>query len=59
MTSLIRIQKDGSGAKGLNPCSIVPADAILTGAVNESGEIHFEMADDKLSIGTWESTPLC
>ena len=57
MSSVIRIQKDGSGAAGLAACSVVPAEAVLSGSANESGEVHFEAGEGKLTVGTWECTP--
>ena len=57
MTSVIRINKDGSGKKGLESCSVVPAEAVLSGEAIERGEFHFSSADEKLSVGVWESTP--
>ena len=57
MTSVIRINKGGSGALGLEPVSFVPAEAILAGAAIEKGEGHCETKDGSIVIGTWESTP--
>jgi hypothetical protein len=57
MTSVIRINTDGSGASGLEPVSFVPAEAILAGVANEKGESHYETKDGSIVIGTWESTP--
>ncbi len=57
MTSIIRIGRDGAGAAGLEKCSVVPPEAVISGAANEQGEVHFETADGSLVIGTWESTP--
>lgn len=57
MTYAIRIEKDGTGAAGLTSCSVVPADAVLSGAANETGEVHMAAIDGKVTIGTWECTP--
>ena len=57
MTSVIRINKDGSGKQGLSPCAVVPAQAVLSGQANEMGELLHSTGDEALSIGVWECTP--
>jgi len=57
MVSVIRLSKEGQGTSGLEKCSVVPVEAVLTGAANERGEIHFESGDGKFMVGTWECTP--
>ena len=57
MACVIRINKDGSGEKGLSPCSVVPPEAVLSGQAKEMGELLHVMGDDALTIGVWECTP--
>ena len=57
MTAVIRINKDGTGAKGLEKCSVVPPEAVLSGQTKELGELLFSTKNDALTIGVWECTP--
>jgi uncharacterized cupin superfamily protein len=57
MTSIIRINKDGSGPQGLAPCSVVPTEAVLSGQAIETGEFHYSTEDKAFSVGVWECTP--
>lgn len=57
MTKVIRIGRDGVGQRALEACSVVPAEAILSGFAEEMGDVHFETGDGSLVIGTWQSTP--
>lgn len=57
MTSIISLSKKDLSDGILEPCSVVPADAVLSGNPEEAGASHFETADGKLTIGTWECTP--
>ncbi len=57
MSKVVKISRDGVGLKALEKCSVVPAEAILSGFAEEMGDVHFESADGSLVIGTWQSTP--
>ena len=57
MTSIIRVNKDGSGKQGLSDCSVVPCEAVLSGQANEIGELLHVSGNEDLSIGVWECTP--
>lgn len=57
MKSVIRINKDGSGAAGLTRCAAIPQNAVIEGEAIETGEIHFESSDSKVTVGTWQCTP--
>lgn len=57
MTKVIRIGREGVGQRALEKCSVVPAEAILSGFAEEMGDVHFETKDGALVIGTWQSTP--
>lgn len=57
MTTVISIKQNGEGKQGLQPCSFVPAESVLTGEANEIGEIHYESEGGKVLVGSWESTP--
>lgn len=57
MSSLIRINKEGLGMAGLTPCSVVPSGAVLSGVANETGQVHYETTDGKVTTGTWQCTP--
>ena len=57
MNKIIKIGRDGVGAGALEKCSVVPAEAILSGFASELGAIHTERSDGALVIGTWQSTP--
>ena len=57
MNSIIRINKDGSGQQGLEPCSVVPPEAVLSGTAKESGEFLYSTDNGAFSVGVWECTP--
>ena len=57
MSKVIKLSRDGVGLNALEKCSVVPAEAILSGFAEEMGDVHFESADGSLVIGTWQATP--
>ncbi len=57
MSKVMKIDRNGEGLRALETCSVVPAEAILSGFAEEMGDVHFESADGSLIIGTWQCTP--
>ncbi|NRA55532.1 MAG: DUF861 domain-containing protein [Gammaproteobacteria bacterium] len=57
MSSLIRINKEGIGKEPLSMCRAVPSEAVLSGTCNETGAVHYETSDGKVTTGTWQCTP--
>lgn len=43
------------GLNGLEPCTVVPAEALLSPAPSEKGEVFF--AEGSQTCGIWEATP--
>ena len=57
VSSVIALTKDGLSSGPLESCSVVPAEAVLSGKAVETGAMHHETENGKLLIGTWECTP--
>lgn len=48
---------EGVDGIALEPCSVVPAEAVIDGKPEEQGAVIMESADGKFVVGIWESTP--
>lgn len=57
MVAVIALSKDGLSGSPMEPCSVVPPEAVLHGEANETGAMHLEADKGKFLIGTWECTP--
>lgn len=57
MNSIIRLSSEGLSTGALEPCAVVPPEAVLSGKPEESGAMHYETKDGKFLVGTWECTP--
>ncbi|KUJ86178.1 hypothetical protein AVO45_04260 [Ruegeria marisrubri] len=57
MSSVIALSKDGLSNGPLEACSVVPAEAVLSGKAEETGALHYETENGKFLVGTWECTP--
>ncbi|MBD9527302.1 MULTISPECIES: cupin domain-containing protein [Paracoccus] len=55
MSHIIRINREGVSNEALESCSVVPAEAVLSGEAIEKGALH--LTEGKVTIGTWECTP--
>ncbi|SDI07292.1 cupin domain-containing protein [Alloyangia pacifica] len=55
MTKLIRLVPEGS--KGLEPCAVVPAEALLPGSAQPVERGAIELSDGETTGGIWEATP--
>ena len=57
MKSVLKITPEGAGDIKLEPCSVVPPEAVIDGTPVEQGATISESADGDFIIGVWESTP--
>lgn len=53
----LKLTPDGTGDIKLEPCSVVPPEAVIDGRPEEKGAVILESADGKFLVGIWESTP--
>jgi uncharacterized protein len=54
---IFEITPEGAGDMTLEPCSVVPAEAVIDGIPEERGAVLFESKDGRFIVGVWESTP--
>lgn len=57
MTSILKMTPDGAGDLKLEPCSVVPTEAVINGKPQEQGAVISESKDGNFVVGIWESTP--
>lgn len=55
--SVLKLTPDGTDSLKLEPCSVVPPEAVIDGSPQEQGAVVLESKDGKMVIGIWESTP--
>lgn len=57
MNLVVKMTPDGAGDLKLEPCSVVPAEAVIDGTPQEQGAVISESKDGNFVVGIWESTP--
>ena len=57
IASVFHITPEGAEGIALEPCAVVPAEAVIDGKPQEQGAVIHESADGKFIVGVWESTP--
>ena len=55
--AVLQMTPEGAGDMKLEPCSVVPPEAVIDGTPVEQGAVISESKDGKFVIGIWESTP--
>lgn len=55
--TVLKMTPDGAGEIKLEPCSVVPPEAVIDGTPNEQGAVISESKDGNFIVGIWESTP--
>lgn len=55
--NVLKMTPDGVGDIKLEPCAVVPPEAVIDGKPEEQGAVILESDDGKCIIGIWESTP--
>ncbi|WP_172330703.1 cupin domain-containing protein [Mangrovicoccus sp. HB161399] len=55
--TVFHIVPEGAENIALEPCSVVPPEAVIDGTPVEQGALIHESADGKFIVGVWESTP--
>lgn len=55
--AVLKITPEGAGDITLEPCAVVPPEAVIDGKPVEQGAVIHESADGNFIIGVWESTP--
>lgn len=57
MKAVLKMTPEGVGDIKLEPCSVVPPEAVIDGKPVEQGAVISESPDGKFVVGIWESTP--
>ncbi|MDB6177299.1 cupin domain-containing protein [Paracoccus sp. Z330] len=57
MTKVLKMTPTGAGDITLEPCSVVPPEAVIDGKPQEMGAVISESKDGSFVVGIWESTP--
>lgn len=57
MEAVLKITAEGAGDITLEPCAVVPPEAVIDGDPIEKGAVISESADGRFIVGVWESTP--
>ena len=57
INTVLQITPEGAGDIKLEPCSVVPPEAVIDGTPVEQGAVISESKDGNFIIGVWESTP--
>lgn len=55
--AVLQMTPEGAGNMKLEPCSVVPPEAVIDGKPVEQGAVISESTDGNFIIGIWESTP--
>ncbi|MCC0067573.1 MAG: DUF861 domain-containing protein [Rhodovulum sp.] len=55
--NVFALTPESSTLAKLEPCSVVPPEAVIDGNPQERGALLLESADGKMVVGIWECTP--
>lgn len=55
--AVLKFTPEGAGDIPLEPCAVVPPEAVIDGKPDEIGAVISESADGNFVTGIWQSTP--
>ena len=54
---VLKLAPEGADKIKLEPCAVVPPEAVIDGKPEEQGAVVLESADGRFIAGIWQSTP--
>lgn len=57
LNTVLKLTPEGAGGIKLEPCAVVPPEAVIDGTPIEQGAVISESKDGSFIVGIWESTP--